>query len=539
MKYISLAFTVIVVLCTLPASVGADVVTVLPDPQPTDTPVGEVGVGETTLTRGWSIVSNASGWGKLCTYGPSTYQSRTGAFYAHYLDWYNDAWYPDTDMGRGAFYATCHFDKGTYPRLSGDYTPSTIWLGTDQWRGESVVGKTLGSITACSYFSFMSKEPCRQEGRKGELEWWGKMSWWRGPQQPIQLQFTIESPDHTERRQVWYRPWGYNFSGDDGMTEPGSQKGRWQWFNCLYPRPGGEGKWYMPCTGTTPNTLEYGWDAWSDFLAFQLPEGPLPPFSDWVLCMTDKSPGWDERTVPPGTINSTGTGKPINFFLGARVSLVYQRTEVRSEDGLTYPMENTGLFFQGNPGYPVMTEDDPPEPYPPMNFLWPNASHAARAQVDYFTLGFNNVDETCDFEPSPSDPPAHIMAASHKSLDVLRSPLMYLCNQWNGNLYRVVGRVGFANLQYFEIEDGSKLTYLNKGYDPDWTFQVLPGPIRVYIQPEEFRGDPWWINTGAWVEVWGYVEPLRFAFPNPPELGRDGCTPLMMWTTMNNITVTW
>lgn len=518
MERIILALTVCLLLSLGPAN--AAVVTVTPNPQPSDLPVGQVGLGETTLTHGWSIVTNALGWGKLSTYGPSTYQSRTGPFFAHYLDWYNDVWHPDTNFGRGAFYATCDEYKGTEPLLYGDFTPSTVWLGTDTWNGAPVAGRTLGSITQLDYYSFCGKTPCRYEGKKTELEWWGKHSYMRGPQQPIQLQITIQSPDRSELRQVWYRPWGYNFTGDDGLDEPGSQKGRWQWFNCLVARPGGEGKWYMPCSGTSPNSLEYGWSNWATMLAFQLPDGPLPPFSQWVIAdpaVIPKTPGWNNMTVPTGTVNGNGTGKPINFFLGARVSKIYQALD---ETGGT--IEGTSLWLQG------------------ADIQWVNHSYGARAQIDHFALGFSGSGSvTYDFEPAADEPPAHILSASHRSLDVLRTPGMAAGNQWNGNLYRITGRVvaqsGGVN-QYFQFEDGSQLTYVNSGYDPLWTYQTLPGPIRVYLPNDAFRGDPWWISTGDWVTVVGFIEPLRYAYPVYP-YPREANSPLMMWTNINNLTV--
>lgn len=537
MKYAALALAAIAALA-LPAA--ADVVTVVPDPQPSDLPVGQVGLGETTLTRGWSIVTNALGWGKLSTYGPSTYQSRSGAFYAQH--WTNrDPWFADQDLGRGAFYATTDFFKATAPLLSGDWTPSTVWLGTDQWNGQSVAGKTLGSITSMGYFSFASKTPTWNGGLKSDEEWWGKISWWRGNLQPIQLILTIQSPDGSETRQLWYRPWGGNYAGDNGLSEPGSKKGRWHYLNCLTM-----GKWYMPCTGTTPNNLEYGWPddpySWPIVMDFQLPDGPLPAFREWKLVSTAKTPGWNDQTQPTGTINATGTGKPINFFLGARVSLVTQATEVRSEDGLTYPLSDTCLFLQFNPGYPEINTETG-LPYPPFSKNWAGCSNGARCQMDYFTLGFDNVDETYNFEPPASDPLPHIISCSHKSLDVLRSPIMSTCNQWTGNLFRVTGKVSACNNQYFELQDGSALTYVNSGYfdddgiDDDWVFQTLPGGIRVYIQPELFRDDPYWISIGDRITAVGYIEPLRFAFPDPPELGRAAGSPLMMWTNMNYITV--
>lgn len=519
-------------LMALPA--GAAVVTVTPNPQPTDLPVGQLGLGETTLTHGWSIVTNALGWGKLCAYGPSTYQSRTGPFFAHYLDWYNDVWHPDTDFGRGAFYATCDEFKATAPRMMRDWTPSTVWLGTDTWNGTAIAGRTLGSITKMDYYSFCGKTPVRYAGLKTELGWWGKSSWWNGPQQPIQIHLTIQSPDQSTTRQLWFRPWGYNYVGDDGLTEPGSQKGRWQWFHCLDIGPGSQNKWYMPCCGTTPNCLERGWypegqtSSWRLMLDDSLPEGNLGQFRNWKLVASDKSPGWPDqpfsepaypditviRTDPIGTYNSTGTGKPINFFVGARVAEVQSKLD---ESGEQIP--DTSLFLQGG------------------NIRWVNGSYGERAQIDHFTLGFDGVDETYDFEPAPEDAPAQICASSHRSLDVLRSPTMFACNQWTGNLFRVVGKVEYVNNQWFEIEDGSKLTYLDKGYEPDYINQILPGRIRVYLPDDGFRSDPLWIGGGELVSIHGYIEPIRFAFPNPPELGRDASSPLVMWTNINNVRI--
>jgi hypothetical protein len=518
MKTMHLVLAAVMLLACLPA--GADTVTVMPDPQPTDTPVGQIGLGETTLTNGWSIVTNAKGWAKLCSYGPSTYQSRTGPFFAHYLDWYNDVWHGDTDFGRGAFYATTDMFKATAPIMQNDWTPSTTWLGTGTWKGASVAGRTLNSIDKMEYFSFGGKTPSRYEGKKTELEWWGKASYMRGPQQPIQLQLTVQSPDLSQKRQLWYRPWGYNFVGDDGLTEPGSQKGRWQWFNCLVARPGGEGKWYMPQTGSSASTTELGWDTWDEMKLAQLPDG-TPALGSWVVADPAnivKSPGWNAQTVPTGCVNSNGTGKPINFFLGARVSRV---NAIVDDYGQT--TSDASLFLQGT------------------NISWVNHTHGARAQVDHFTLGFSGEGtETYDFEPPSNDPAAHIMTASHRSLDLLRSPTMFAANQWNGNLYRVTGRVA-AQLdsvnQYFLLEDGSMLTYTNSGYEPDYIYQTLPGPIRVYLPDDGFRGDPWWISTGDWVTVHGYLEPLRYAFPSPAGYPRDPNSPLCLWTNVSNLIV--
>jgi hypothetical protein len=503
---------------------GASVVTVTPDPQPTDLPVGQIGLGETTLTHGWRIVTNALGWGKICSYGPSTYQSRTGPFFAHYLDWYHDVWHPDVNFGRGAFYATTDEFKATAPRMANDWTPSTVWLGTNTWNGTAIAGRTLGSITTMDYYAFCGKTPTRYASKyKNEDFWWEKSSWWNGPQQPIQINLTIQSPDESVTRQLWFRPWGYNFVGDDGLTEPGSQKGRWQLFHCLDIGPGSQNKWYMPPCGSSANDQEHYWypegtskSSWRVMLDDSLPEGNLGQFRDWKLVCSDKSPGWPDqpfnepaypnitvaRTYPQGTFNSTGTGYPINFFVGARVAEV-----------LDY-----SLFVQGT------------------HIRWVNSSYGERTQMDHFTLGFDGVDETYDFEPAPNDPPAQICSSSNKALDILRSPTMFAANQWNGNLFRVVGKVEFINKQWFELEDGSKLTYLDTGYNPDWVHRILPGRIRVYLPDDPFCAAPdWKVALGKTVAVTGFIEPLRFAWPDPPQYGRDPNSPLMLWSNINAI----
>jgi hypothetical protein len=258
-----------------------------------------------------------------------------------------------------------------------------------------------------------------------------------------------------------------------------------------------------------------------------LPEGSLGQFRDWKLCSTEKNPGWVTQrgyaTVPVGSVNSNGTGKPVNFFIGARVSQVYKLL-----DGQGNPIPDTDFLDQG--------EDW---------LRWVNGAYGARAQIDFFTLGFgldgenNPITETYDFEPAAGDPPAHFMYASGKSLDVLRSPLMASSNQWTGNLYKITGLVlPETNRNWFVLEDGSKLTYLDVGCYPNWIYTPnTPGPIRCYLQDDDFWDDPLWIGAGVpqLVTVYGYVEPLRFAFPNPPEYPREANSPLMMWTNINNV----
>jgi hypothetical protein len=583
MKSIMCAIALIVALSAAPTC--AAVVTVMPDPQYTDMPVGQVGLGETTCTNGWRIVTNALGYGALCNWGPSTYQSRSGGFFAHYEDWYRDVWHPDQNFGRGAFFASCDEYKGTFSVQSGDRTPSTVWLGTDTWNGTALHGRTLGSITKLEYYVFCGKIPVRGAGIPQSEGWWEASSWWNGPQQPIQLQFQITNPsDPTEQRQVWYRPWGYNFVGDDGMDEPGSQKGRWQYFNCMASQPGNQGKWYMPSCGTSPNTLEWGWPdpdypdplggtPWEQMMRFRFPVGNYPPLSQWTLSDPStiwKTPGWNGKTVPAGNINCTATGYPLNFFLGARVSLVAQQKDA---NGNLLP--RSSLFLQGG------------------SQTWVNSSYGARSQIDRFTIGFDGVDETYDFEPPLDQPPLQVVATNMAMWQRVPGDTSKRWPEWpwaneqpiayspglaqqpmpleptykrttlstptvpeRGFLVKIVGKVMPQTEgvnQYFVLDDGSKLSYQmqkqNMHYDSSlgwvvdpnpygakepwfdaWTSTtpdgsgVVKGRIRVYLQNDAFRGAPLWIGPGDIVSVVGLVQPLEWWSTCP-----------IMWTNINKV----
>lgn len=518
-----LALVAAFLLATLPARAVVVTTVVTPNPQPTDTPVGLRELGETTLTNGWMIATNAKGWAKLSTFGPSTSQSRTGPLFAHYLDWYNDAWYPDTDFGRGTFTAECDMWIGGGIALPPEdpnapywKTPSTCWLGTDTYQGTPIHGRTLGSITKMEYYSFVDKIPTKYAGGRTEQGWWAKANWWGSVQQPIQIHLVVTSPDGTENRQLWYRPWGGNFVGDDGILEPGSQKGRWQLWNCLTWAGANQSKWYMPLHGDTPNTVEQGWaptgsgstakSAWENMLDFQLPQGPMPPFREWTLAENvGKNPGWNKNTTPQwGGLGSTGTGYSLNFFVGARINGVKP------------------LWLQSDTA----------------SISWYNHANGERAQVDMFTLGFSGEgQETFDFEPALEDLPVRTVAMSEKSL---KDPIMGLASTKRGILVKVTGQVAQAPSnagQGFVIEDGSKLQYLDLGYDPTWLEQVMDGPVRVFL-PDDIDGDettdrwawngwPLWVSPGDIVSVVGMVEPFRF--PGAPSDHQ------IMWTNVYNI----
>lgn len=251
------------------------------------------------------------------------------------------------------------------------------------------------------------------------------------------------------------------------------------------------------------------------------------PMSSWVLAhpSTDpdadppgtyyklgKSPGWDGQTEPTGSPTfNTGTGAPLNFFVGARKTSV------------------TPLFLQGST----------------TSIRWFSHSYGERAQIDYFSLGFSSEGtETYDFEPSQSEPAVQTVALSSQAL---RSTLWNRANfpgvsfpYYNppakmNFLVKVTGKVGDPLENYnqsFTIEDGSMLTYLDPGVNPTWLETIRPNPIRVFLPNDEFRSDPWWINAGDIVTVEGFVEGLRFP------AGHQGLLDyLILWTNINNVTV--
>jgi hypothetical protein len=510
----------LVALVALATCASAAVVTVMPDPQPTDTPVGRLQVGETTLTHGWSIVTNARGWAALSTFGPALYFSRNQRGTTPIVAGSPEV-SPEKNLGRGTFYATCDMwvGNGIEPPLDDpahDWykTPSTCWLGTNTWNGTDISGRTLGSITKMEYYSFVDKCPQRWGGGVGsELQWWAKPGWWNGPQQPIQLQFVFVNPSGTEIRNVWHRPWGGNYVGDDGLTEPGSKKGRWQKINCMT-----QGKWYIPYSGSSPNTAEMGWTSWADFMAASMPEGDDGPFSGWKFAppytstedyRTGKNPGWNGKTMPKyGGPGATGTGYPLNFFVGARINQV-----------------NNPFLFQGS------------------GISWYNHMYGERAQIDYFTLGFNGVEETYDFEPPVDEPAVQTVALNNKALDG------YIWNRATFGdqsflysnppaklkfLVRVTGKVGDPLMNYnqgFTIEDGSMLTYTDPGWSPGWIESTQPNPIRVFLADDDFRGAPLWLSAGDMVSVDGYLEGIRFPAGHVGLLGYR-----VLWTNINNIT---
>ena len=161
--------------------------------------------------HGWSIETNARGWGALCPWGLRP--TRT-TILAHRSEPMSHTPFPG---GRGSFYATCDYFKATAPIIQNDNTPSTVWLGTDQWNGSPVAGRTLGSITEMDYYQLHLQGAAAMAGGKiDELEGGPRMAGGTVGSSRFPWTLTAESPDKTERRQFWYRPDGGNYVGDDG-----------------------------------------------------------------------------------------------------------------------------------------------------------------------------------------------------------------------------------------------------------------------------------------------------------------------------------
>ena len=75
--------------------------------------------------QGWVIVTNKGATADLVTHGPAVYE-RENPFIAD----------DDTDLGKGAYYATIGFEAGV--------TPPSAWLGLDTFDGQPLGGTALG-----------------------------------------------------------------------------------------------------------------------------------------------------------------------------------------------------------------------------------------------------------------------------------------------------------------------------------------------------------------------------------------------------------
>lgn len=284
--------------------------------------------------EGWSIEAFHGGQGELSACGPAVFE-RGQPFLAD----------DGTTLGRGAFYAAC-------AQVPPGGTPSTVWLGLDVCQGRPLAGIALRRLTRLEYYAYVAHIPT---GTSGVSSWESWSLWWTYPRQPLQLQLTAASPDGRERRQFWFLPWhAQKLRGDNS----GRHCKKWLRYDCIRfsaPGPNMLGRWYCP-------EPEQVFACWDDLIAVY-GDWRLAPTSDEAFPRGWKSPGWDSQRDPPGSPACSGTGKCLNFQIGARSA----RAKLLLED-----------------------ED----------FAWANDTRGFRGYVDHFTLGIDGEDVTFDFEPA-------------------------------------------------------------------------------------------------------------------------------------------
>lgn len=438
------------------AFAGAAVVTVTPDNM-----------------QGWSIEAYRQGMGAIVPYGPASYEGGT--------PWDSKENGNGTNLGRGAFYATCHPSQGCCGTTAADKTPSTVWLGTDTLgNGQSLVGIELSRITRLTYYVFVSQNPWRTAGST-----WEDWSSWRCPRQPIMVGITCVAPDGSDRRTFYCRPWGSKTIGDDNCQtyrpDGRATHGLWEYHDCLLiGRPGvAWGTWWDPWANK-----RYSWAEIADPETGIFRNYKLAPTSEDPWPTGYKSPGWDTDTDPQGTPHScNGTGKCINLMVGARKRMV------------KWPEEpNTGV-----------------------NWWWESA--AFRGHVDHFTIGIDGVDTTFDFEPSLSDPkPQKVLVNGDALTDPIAAGGTVPSHDPEQRktqdcfLFRAVGTATSDNAYQFTLNLASPLPYLDQ-------YGVQHDGIRVVTWPNMHLA----VNGETWA-VTGYIERLRF--------GTN--VPLMVWTDINH-----
>jgi len=335
---------------------------------------------------GWSIDTSNGGTGSLAAHGPAVFE-RAVPFTAE----------DGRVLGRGAFYATCSFDAPYN-------TPSTVWLGLDSWNGQSLAGLPLSRITKLEYYAYVAHIPTATSNPESWESW---NQWWTYPKQPIELELTARSPDGTRRRQFWFRPWHIDKARGDNS---GRHCKKWLRYDCINfnnPGPYMTGRWYCP-------DPEQEFASWADLIAvygdYSLVETSDAPYpAGW------KSAGWDASTVPPGSPSCTGTGKCINFEVGARKA-------------------RTAIFFEPSP------------------IWWFNDMMGFRGYVDYFTLGIDGINVTYDFEPASGDPAPDTVALANKAA---YDPVVHRPFVQERYLTRIFGRVTERTNVMLKLDDGS------------------------------------------------------------------------------------
>jgi hypothetical protein len=468
--------TVTVLLLALAAMPAcAVVVTVTPV---TTTPTGVTTVVENQLTNGWSIVTNRFGVGEISPSGPCVTETPFG---------FNSAWNGQgVDFGRGAFYASCDY-VGQGSNAGDDKTPSSVWLGLDTFGGQPLAGVKLSQIKSLNYWAYVSKIPSRLQDNTSPDNWDSWSQGWLYPSQPIMLQLIVKMPasmgygDFYGRVALQYRPWldGNNPIKGDPKYEDGL--GIWKYYDCLTG-----GHWML--SGTDKDAAMIDIANWQSLLSYTVgTAGNTTTLGNCELMATTtsytkygadyKSPGWNGTTNPEGWPNTSGTGKTINFTVGARMSTIKWPGETSST--VWAHLESIGF----------------------------------RGQLDWFTLGIdkngngNDNDSgekfTYNFEPAQNDARPMLVYLSQK--DLRRPNINKVIENRTpatlyDKLYKIAGSIpttsDVGNLSgnpWFQCDDGSGLPQLTRTY----TSRIQ-------------HSDNLWLSPGQFKEVWGHLELPRW-----------------------------
>ncbi|MGC8861289.1 MAG: hypothetical protein ACP5R5_00785 [Armatimonadota bacterium] len=523
-------FLTIAGLLALAMCTQATVITVTPVQKLTD-----VGVepAEWECTNGWSIVTNKMGVGRIMASGPSFCEAPYQPFVAYELE--NVAgdvfprWVyvkdqagnpiPKYDMGRGAFYASCDSHYGQNPSPDNNYsgkTPSTVWLGTDQHAGQPLPGVALRQIKTAKYCSFVSRNPTLLAPGIADSGWSSYKQAWYNPRHPIQLQFFVRhptNPDPSLYMQFWYRPWGSDpFIGDCASD---GRLGIWE--ELIAIGPGNTGKWLSPNYWEGNPTRAF--NSWDEVLNSYHPSDPQHvPFKDYVLMDTStsypwKSPGYKGATDPPGMPMCTGTGKCLNFEVGAR----FWRFILPTGEQRTWYPESVGF----------------------------------RGQIDHFVLEIDRNEDgdvndpgesaVYDFEPPADDPGPRIVYLNQRALDprnqldTLMEKLGEPDNKYDPMqnplkdtkdarlydvLYKISGRVTDKLNPWFTLDDGANLVDPSTGLPLHTMVWTLDEPSPSTWIPYNYA------NPGEYWTSWGFLERFR-ATGSPPFVLK----PFIMWTS--------
>ena len=422
--------------------------------------------------QGWSIETNQGARASFANYGYAVAQRPVGESPTAPGPWTaDDGAY--TNLGQGAYYATL---------INQGY--STAWLGLDTSHGQSLAGIALNRITKLEYYALVAHFPIHIGG--GGTDWKIYTSWGY-PRQPIQLQITAQSPDGTDRKQFWFLPWeprgwapGYgSFLRGDNC---GQNTNKWIRYDCIDRNNTEPAHWVLQSYWYCPDPQQ-AFETWADLIAL-FGNYTLVPTSNDPYPTGWKSAGWDATTDPVGTPLCTGTGKCINFEVGAR----------KSDPTAVYSEEPTG---------------------------WCTDFQQFRGYVDRFTLGIDSTDVTYDFEPSAGAAPPRIVCMSHKAAyDPIVNTLPG-SDQPGKVMVKIIGKVAARENPRFWMGD---------------PFTGTIDPLAPQIVTYTFEGDPrtttTWPNPTYIDEYWsvtGILERSRIQ-----QIGvADNIWP--MWTRLANM----